>query len=289
MNPDAILQQRLTGLTGKEKPLQRYPVGGGSINETYRLEIGKDRFFCKANSATKFPHLFQKEKAGLSLLALHGNPKTPSVIDCFEAEGSQFLLLQWIEPGKRSETFWKTFGESLAALHGIKGARFGLEEDNYMGSVPQQNNQHDNWSQFFAEERLLPLLQRCSAANLLTRNDCSRLESLMQKLSTIFNTEEPSLLHGDLWSGNFLCNENAEPVLIDPAVYYGHRSVDLAMTTLFGGFRESFYQAYHYHYPLPSNYREQWAVCNLYPLLIHLYLFGTGYISSIRNTLQQFA
>lgn len=289
MNLNGILQQRLDTFVGKEQPLQIYPVSGGSINETYRLHYGKERFFCKANSATKFPHLFQKEKAGLSLLALHGNPKTPSVIDCFEAEGSQFLLLHWIQPGEQSETFWKTFGEGLAALHSVKGTQFGLEEDNYMGSVPQQNNQHDNWSQFFAEERLLPLLQRCSAANLLTRNDCSRLESLMQKLSTIFNTEEPSLLHGDLWSGNFLCNENAEPVLIDPAVYYGHRSVDLAMTTLFGGFRESFYQAYHYHYPLPSNYREQWAVCNLYPLLIHLYLFGTGYISSIRNTLQQFA
>ncbi|RYZ51719.1 MAG: hypothetical protein EOO14_17660, partial [Chitinophagaceae bacterium] len=204
MNLDAILQQRLTGLTGKEKPLQRYPVGGGSINETYRLEIGKDRFFCKANSATKFPHLFQKEKAGLSLLAQTGKQKTPQVIDCFEAEGMQFLLLEWIQPGTPNETFWKTFGERLAALHSVTGKGFGWEEDNYMGSVPQQNNQHTRWCPFFAEERLLPLMQRCNANNLLSSSDCRLLESLVTKLPNLFNEEEPSLLHGDLWSGNFL-------------------------------------------------------------------------------------
>jgi protein-ribulosamine 3-kinase len=289
MNTNKILQQRLNSLSGKEQHLQIHPVGGGSINQTYRLHYGQERFFCKANSATKFPHLFESEKAGLTMLANVGKQKTPQVIDCFEAEGSQFLLLEWIEPGDRSEAFWKRFGEQLAALHSVNGDQFGLEEDNYMGSVPQQNNPHTDWCQFFAKERLFPLMQRCSAANLFSGNESSLLESLVQKLPTIFNDEDPSLLHGDLWSGNFLCTENTEPVLIDPAIYYGHRSVDMAMTTLFGGFREPFYEAYNYHYPLPSNYREQWAVCNLYPLLIHLYLFGTGYLSSVRNTLQQFA
>jgi protein-ribulosamine 3-kinase len=111
---------------------------------------------------------------------------------------------------------------------------------------------------------------------------------LYDKLPEIFPPEPSSLLHGDLWSGNFLCNEQSEPVLIDPAVYFGHRSVDLGMTTLFGGFDKSFYDAYAYWGTLPENYHEQWEVCNLYPLLIHLNLFGTGYLSSIAATLRRF-
>ncbi|NTS42012.1 fructosamine kinase family protein [Flavisolibacter sp. BT320] len=293
MNPSPALQtviaQKLTthfSFTGK---INFSLVGGGSINDTYRISVANQSVFCKINSATKFPHLFQTEKAGLSLLAQTGNQKTPQVIDCFEMEGFQFLLLEWIEPGIPNESFWKTFGERLAALHSVTGNGFGLAEDNYMGSVPQQNNQHDKWCSFFMENRLFPLMKKCSANNLLSSKDCSLLENLATKLPNIFNKEEPSLLHGDLWSGNFLCTEDFEPVLIDPAVYYGHRSVDMAMTTLFGGFQQSFYEAYHYHYPLPSNYKEQWTVCNIYPLLIHLYLFGTSYLPSIRNTLQQFS
>jgi fructosamine-3-kinase len=122
----------------------------------------------------------------------------------------------------------------------------------------------------------------------MTNNHALKLEKLYTRLSSIFNEEPPALLHGDLWSGNFLCNKNSEPVVIDPAVYYGHRSTDLAMTTLFGGFHESFYEAYHFHFPLPTNYLEQWDVCNLYPLLIHLHLFGKSYLPNIENILQQF-
>ncbi|HEV7333697.1 MAG TPA: fructosamine kinase family protein [Flavisolibacter sp.] len=289
MKTTTILQQRLTNLLGKQCTLQLQPVSGGSINQTYRLHFGKDSFFCKVNSATKFPHLFQKEKAGLTLIEQQHQIKTPCVMDQFEAEGLQFLLLEWIDPGNRNETFWRTFGENLAALHQVRSDNFGLDEYNYMGSVLQQNNRQNSWCRFFAEERLLPMMQRCTAINLLSSNDCSLLEGLLQKLSSFFEEEKPSLLHGDLWSGNFLCSEKSEPVLIDPAVYYGHRSMDLAMTTLFGGFREPFYEAYHHHYPLPSNYKEQWAICNLYPLLIHLYLFGTSYLSPIRDTIRKFA
>jgi len=107
-------------------------------------------------------------------------------------------------------------------------------------------------------------------------------------LSNIFATEPPALLHGDLWSGNYLCSATGQPVLIDPAVYYGHRNMDMAMTTLFGGFDALFYESYHYHFPLPANYRQQWEVCNLYPLLIHLNLFGKSYLANILNTIRQY-
>ena len=124
---------------------------------------------------------------------------------------------------------------------------------------------------------------------LLHPKHLAAFEWLEGKLNIIFNQEKPSLLHGDLWSGNYMCNTSSRPVLIDPAVYFGHRSMDLAMTSLFGGFDKHFYDAYHYHFPFPPGYTEQWEVCNLYPLLIHLNLFGAGYLAQVENILKKFS
>lgn len=264
-------------------------VGGGSINDCYCISFDDENLFCKVNSANKFPHLFQKEKAGLALIAKQSLIKTPTVIDCFEGNDTQILLLEWIQSGNRTETFWKAFGEQLAALHLITAESFGFTEDNYMGSVPQSNHQHKTWTAFFAEERLQPMIERCYQKRQLNKTHLFQFENLTKHLPILFEGEKPSLLHGDLWSGNFMCNQNNEPVLIDPAVYYGHRSMDLAMTTLFGGFRQPFYEAYNYQFPLPKNHEAQWAVCNLYPLLIHLYLFGASYLPQIEKTLQRLA
>lgn len=284
-----LLRPNLSGKVGAATDFQVHRVGGGSINDAYRISVAGETFFCKCNSATKFPHLFQKEKGGLEMLAQSKAVKTPAVLDCFEAGGQQFLLLEWIAEGERNETFWETFGKQLALLHRETNSTFGLAEDNYMGSVPQANAPHKNWCLFFFSQRLTPMLKRCAEKQLLSNRQLLRFEQLQKRLPEIFDEEPPSLLHGDLWSGNFLCNQASQPVFIDPAVYFGHRSADLAMTTLFGGFRQPFYQAYDDHFPLPANHREQWTVCNLYPLLIHLYLFGTGYLSQIEHTLQRFA
>lgn len=264
------------------------PLGGGSINESYHVQYGDQQLFCKTNSATKFPHLFQCEKKSLELIAKQTTIHTPIIIDHFEAQDQQFLLQQWIKEGNRTEEFWRKFGEQLAALHKVTHAYHGLSEDNYMGSVPQQNTPHKLWSEFFVAMRLMPMIKRCVDKNQLDKNHLAQLDTVQKRLSSIFEEESPSLLHGDLWSGNFMCIEDSEPVLIDPAVYFGHRSVDLGMTTLFGGFHPTFYEAYHHHYPLTSNYKEQWEVCNLYPLLIHLFLFGSGYLPQIERTLKQF-
>lgn len=289
MTIHSLLQKRLAATDSAGDAVRLQPIGGGSINDTYRLSFAGQTYFCKANSATKFPHLFAREKQGLEILAQQALIKTPRVIDCFEAEGHQLLLLEWIEEGERTTRFWETFGEQLAALHHVSSQAFGLEHDNYMGSVPQQNGFHDDWSTFFSLERLAPMVRKCAEKKLLQPQHFTQFDALQKKLPSIFEAEKPALVHGDLWSGNFLCDQFSKPVLIDPAVYFGHRSVDLAMTTLFGGFRQPFYEAYHYHFPLPSNHAEQWAVCNLYPLLIHLYLFGAGYLPQIERTLKQFA
>lgn len=285
----ALLQQTLSTHFATTGNLRLHPVGGGSINETFRVSLGAQALFCKHNSATKFPHLFAKEKQGLDFLAQQDVIKTPAVIGCLEAGAEQVLLLEWIEEGQRTHTFWTTFGEQLVALHRVTSEHYGFPDDNYMGSVPQANNLHSDWIAFFAAERLAPMMRRCEEKTLLQNLHLHQFETIRKKLGVIFEPEKPSLLHGDLWSGNFLCNALSEPVLIDPAVYFGHRSMDLAMTTLFGGFDQSFYEAYQFHFPFPANYKEQWAICNLYPLLIHLYLFGSRYLPQIERTLKQFA
>jgi protein-ribulosamine 3-kinase len=286
---DILLKEKIIQLFGSVKRFQLKGVGGGSINDSYQITTADKVLFCKTNSATKFPHLFSKEKSGLAILAQTKSIRTPTIIDCFEANGFQFLLLEWIAEGPRTESFWKKFGEQLALLHQNRNESFGLTESNYMGSVPQQNNWHRDWCSFFWEERLLPMINRCDEKGLLSNKEKYQFEQLQLKLCGLFEEEKPSLLHGDLWSGNFLCNAASEPVLIDPAVYYGHRSVDLGMTTLFGGFQRPFYESYHYHFPFSKNYEDQWAVCNLYPLLIHLYLFGRSYLSSIQQSLKRFS
>jgi protein-ribulosamine 3-kinase len=262
------------------------PVGGGCISQTYKIDTSAGRFFCKINSATKFPQLLEKEKNGLHLLKTQNTIRVPTVITSAVNDGQQLLVLEWIEEGGRSIQFWKNFGEQLAALHHITTDQFGLEENNYMGSVSQQNSWQGNWNSFFITQRLQPLVQLCQ--HYLDAKALNQFEVLYRRLPEIFNDEKPSLLHGDLWSGNFMCDNNSFPVLIDPAVYFGHRSVDLAMATLFGGFDPAFFQSYHYHFPLPSNHQEQWKVCNLYPLLIHLHLFGKSYLRQILYTLEEF-
>jgi len=266
------------------------PVGGGSINDTYQLiSNSTSRFFLKINSATRYPQLFEKEKAGLEFLRKQNIIRVPSVLLCEETEGDQLLLLEWIEGGLKSEKFWQLFGEQLAALHHVTNSRFGFEVDNYMGALPQLNQQRNNWIEFFIHNRLHPQIQIAGEQRLLTTKHVTEFEDLYLKLPGIFNEEKPSLLHGDLWNGNFICDEQSCPVLIDPAIYFGHRSVDLGMTTLFGGFDRIFYDSYQHHFPLPPNYREEWQICNLYPLLIHLNLFGKGYLHQIEQTLKMFS
>jgi fructosamine-3-kinase len=205
-----------------------------------------------------------------------------------ESDDLQILVMEWIEEGPKTTTFWQNFGRQLAELHHHSNEQFGLSYDNYMGALSQKNNYHASWIQFFIECRLRPQLQLASNSDMLPSIHIDVFEKLFLRLSEIFPEEPASLLHGDLWSGNFLCDKNENVVLIDPAVYYGHRSMDLAMTTLFGGFDDAFYRSYNYHFAFPKNYKEQWEFCNLYPLLIHLNLFGSSYLSPIKSILKRF-
>ena len=264
-------------------------IGGGSINNTLKVKLHDKYCFCKVNSAKHFPLLFEKEQKGLESIRKLSVIKVPEVYDCFIENDLQVLIMEWFNPGTRTPQFWKRFGEQLAAMHSIHNDHFGWNESNYMGSVDQLNDPNSSWTQFFWHQRLQPLMDKCLRAKLLTSKNIKQFEQLNKRLPDIFPSTQPSFVHGDLWGGNFLCTSKEEPVLIDPAVYYGHPSVDLGMTTLFGGFDPLFYEAYNNVLPFPTNYQEQWDLCNLYPLLIHLYLFGSSYLSSIERTLRNFA
>jgi protein-ribulosamine 3-kinase len=263
-------------------------VGGGSTNHTYRINANTQTFFCKLNNQTELPGMFDAEQNGLALLASQQVIRIPRVIANEQADGTQILILEWIEQGLKSDSFWDTFGRQLAALHHVEHSQFGLPTNNYMGALPQNNGPCGNWIEFFIHQRLQPQIKLALDHKLLEPVHVKQFEKLYQQLGVIFPVEPPVLLHGDLWSGNFLCDEKSKPVLIDPAVYYGHRSIDMAMTTLFGGFDARFYESYNYHFPLPANHRQQWEICNLYPLLIHLNLFGKSYLADILNTIRQY-
>lgn len=286
-----MLAEVLARAAGVEitSPLRIRAIGGGSINTTFHITTSRHRqWFCKINDAGRFPDLFVLERQGLALLEATATIRVPQTIACKNIDHDQVLVLEWINEGLRTDAFWQNFGEQLARLHRQTHNTFGLDHDNYMGALPQSNTPSPDWVDFFIRQRLEPQVSLAVGKSLLNQRHLEQFHRLYMALPDLFDPAPPSLLHGDLWSGNFLCDENSRPVLIDPAVYYGHRSMDLAMTTLFGGFERPFYEAYAYHYPFPPNHREQWDICNLYPLLIHLNLFGSSYLPNILHTIQRF-
>lgn len=285
-----LLLNALPGLFAPQEPIDVRPMGGGSINDTYRISTttGGPRWFCKVNDRSRFPSLFENEFDGLRLLGSTGVFRVPRILACTVSGDHQILLLEYIDEGPRTPAFWEQFGQRLAALHRITQPVFGLSHSNYMGALPQDNTSSASWPDFFVHRRLEPQVRMAFDRGLLDHAAVKQFTTLYRRLDDIFPPEPPALLHGDLWSGNFLCDTDSLPVVIDPAVYFGHRSMDLAMTTLFGGFDRAFYASYAAHYPLPPNHPDQWAVANLYPLLIHLNQFGLSYLSNILHTIRGF-
>jgi fructosamine-3-kinase len=173
-------------------------------------------------------------------------------------------------------------------MHNNSAAYFGFEGNNYMGSLTQSNKKHDTWSSFFVEERLQPMVKIAFDKRLLNKVDVQNFDRLYSKLHKLFKEEPSSLIHGDLWGGNYLISTDEKPYLIDPAVSYGNREFDIAMTTLFGGFSESFYAAYNESFPLNKGWNERIELWNLYPLLLHLNLFGAGYLEQVREGVEAY-
>jgi len=283
------VEKLLSEKTGKPVAiLNQRPVGGGSINAAYRLETTEGLFFVKVNSASRYPQMFQKEVLGLQLLSNADEIPVPEVVDYGENRNDAFLILKYIESGRERDNFWEDFGNRLARLHQHQNETFGLDHDNYIGSLDQSNRKHKTWSDFFTRERLEPLAKMAYDDRLLESKDLKALQNFEKKINDIFPEEPPALIHGDLWSGNFMTNSEGSAVIIDPAVYYGHREMDLGMSQLFGGFHSRFYEAYQKTYPLEPGWQKRLDYCNLYPLLVHVNLFGGGYVGSFRSILRLF-
>lgn len=265
------------------------PLSGGDINQVFRLRLANSAdFVLKLNSKNNFPEMFQKEAAGLKLLK-SASCNVPGVHMTFEEGAHQFLILEFIEEGGAAGTSWERFGRQLANLHLSTNEVFGLDHDNYIGSLSQINKAAENWTDFFISNRLEPLIRMARERNLLRESHLEAFESLFSRLPHLIPEESPSLLHGDLWSGNLMFDKMGEPVFIDPAVYYGHREVDIAMTRMFGGFNASFFNSYNEIIPLETGWEERLDLHNLYPTLVHLVLFGSSYLSGIERTLKRFA
>ena len=259
--------------------LSTRPLSGGSINQACRIETNLGVFFVKWNDAKACPGMFKAESRGLEILARTGAIRIPEVIHC----GEDLLILEYLEQDRPAPNFWETFGQQLARLHQHTHPTFGLDHDNYIGSLPQSNTPHNTWADFFREARLQPQIRMARDSKQLDQPTCSLLNGVMDRLPQLFPDEPPALLHGDLWSGNYLIGPEGQPCLIDPAVYHGHREMDLAMTRLFGGFDAAFYASYNEAHPLEPDWESRTDLCNLYPLLVHVNLFGSGYASQVRH------
>src|SRR5688500_4890234 len=230
------------------------PVHGGDINHSYCLYGSDATYFLKVNDAERYPAMFKKEADGLDTLRNSNTLTIPEVIKCGITEQEQYLLLEWIEPGKPKSNFWENFGAALATMHRQPQPYFGWSADNYIGSLPQYNIQHDSWHMFYTECRILPLVKKLFDAGVFTKQDAITAESFCKKIDRLFSQEPPALLHGDLWGGNFMITAAGNAAIYDPAVYYGHREMDLGMTKLFGGFDERFYTAYNEVYTLEKGW-----------------------------------
>jgi len=263
-------------------------VGGGDINEARLLQTADGQFFVKMNKCEAVLDMFQKEAHGLQKLDSTVTLRIPKVLGTGEAAGTAFLLLEYVEERRADDAFWETFGRSLAQLHQTTHSSFGLPYDNYIGRQPQPNTPTESWTDFFIHQRLLPQMERARQQNRLQASDEQQFEQLFKKLPDLFPEEPPALIHGDLWSGNFLVDEKQQPVLIDPAISFSHREADLAMTQLFGGFAPRFYESYHATARLAPGFEERVPIFQLYPLLVHVTHFGGSYINSVRNILRQF-
>lgn len=263
-------------------------LSGGSIHHAAKVETSVGTFFVKHNTVQHHEN-FLAEADGLACLRATHTFAVPETLLVGATDHEAFLVLHYVEQGAASSAFWDTFGERLALLHRHSAAQFGYKQHNFIGALPQQNTWHRRWSEFFIEERLRPMLKRARQASLLSVHEVKRVERLFPALESFFPDEPPALLHGDLWSGNFLVGSEGLPVLFDPAVYFGHREAEIAFMHLFGGFSERLFEVYHAVFPLVPEWRARLEVFNLYPLLVHLNLFGRSYWSAIERTLRRFA
>ena len=266
------------------------PLAGGDINQAFALTLADGRTVFAKTNADAPRSMFATEASGLAWLQQAKALRVPQVLAVapVEHDGPGFLVLEHIEEAPRRRDFDEVLGRGLAALHRFGAPSFGLDRDNFVGRLPQENAPLPTWAAFYRARRLEPQLRRAVDRGLIpgdVRAAFDRLFTLCEALCG--PPEPPARLHGDLWGGNHIVDETGSPCLIDPAVYGGHREIDLAMMRLFGGYDARVFAAYAEVFPLAPGHEERISLHQLYPLLVHVNLFGGGYVPSVAAALDR--
>lgn len=271
--------------TAKTKPLS-----GGDINDVYKVvDINGREFVVKVNLKNQFPKMLSIEKSSLEYFRsknLELNYTEP--VEVGETEKHQFLVLKFVQEGGNSIDSQIKLGSGLANQHKVTNDYFGWRTDNYIGSLPQKNDQKNSWQEFYSENRLFFQFKLAFDKGLVDKKLMKSLENFCSNIENIYPKEDPALLHGDLWGGNYFIDTNGDPFLYDPAIYYGHREIDIAMTQLFGGFSSEFLDSYNSTYPLENGWKERILFGQLYPNLVHVNLFGGMYVGAVKSALRGF-
>lgn len=257
-------------------------LGGGDVNDAFEARLSDGRTVFVKTNASAPDAMFPAEARGLEWLAEAEALRIPRVL----AVDARFLVLEMIAPGRRVAGFDEELGRGLAALHRFGAPSFGLDHDNFIGSLPQDNTPEESWPAFYRARRLEPQLRMAADRGLASKRMRRGFDALFGRLETVAgDPEPPARLHGDLWGGNLHVDEAGHPCLIDPAAYGGHREIDLAMMQLFGGFGPRVFDAYDEAYPLSPGWRDRVPLYQLYPLMVHVNLFGPGYVGSVERAL----
>ena len=288
-----ILLEVLESIYGQPvEILSSESVGGGSINQTKALTLSnRETVFLKINAHPP-NNFFKAEARGLDLLRqTKGGPGVPKPLGLEPGPRPRFLLMEYVEKSSPTKEFYFQFAQALARMHRSSWDAHGLDHDNYIGSTVQKNTPEKDGLKFFRDHRIRFQQELARASGKLPQPLDKRLDILSDRLEFLLDTsgEQPALLHGDLWSGNFFqAKSDRQPCIFDPAVYYGFRESDLAMTQLFGSLPNSFYRAYHEAFPLNPGYEERRDIYNLYHMLNHLNLFGNSYLASVESIVNRF-
>ena len=276
-----------TGLTHSLKNTEL--LNGGCINNVVRATTDKGQYCIKLNEAAQ-ADMFEKEAAGLALLQATNAVAVPHVFGygISSHNGTAWLVMDYLFPKLPDNDYWENAGRSLAAQHHHTQSTFGLHFNNYIGSLPQSNEQQENGIDFYIEKRLQVQAGLAYYNKLIDSKQLDRFYKLYRLLPDLIPDEKPALLHGDLWSGNMINGPDGQAAWIDPAVYYGLREAEIAFTQLFGGFEPAFYEAYQTCFPLQEGFDSRVDIYNIYPLMVHVNLFGKGYLSGVLRTLDRY-
>jgi fructosamine-3-kinase len=280
------IDNHISQVTGAQfQSSQRRSVGGGCINQGYAVSNGQYTYFVKLNQASQVD-MFEAESLGLQQMFQTATIRVPKPICWGIAGNSSYIVLEWLEMGSGSTKSWEEMGRKLAAMHkATSNQGFGWDMNNTIGSTPQINTWTADWTEFYTKHRLGYQFQLARRRGGDFPQEKELLEAIAELLAN--HQPQPSLVHGDLWGGNAGCTASGEPVIFDPATYYGDREVDIAMTELFGGFSGAFYQGYNEVWSLDEGYKRRKILYNLYHILNHFNLFGGGYLSQANRMISQ--